>query len=120
MKNRTIRILLILFYCIPFVFLAMNEDALRGTLWFYLIMILGFSVLSFLCAKIKSPHIVAVGNILSFASSCVFAWLFKTEKWEYYFKPFLPNELIIFETVIVFIIQIITAFYFIKKTLKIH
>ena len=110
MKNRTIRVILILLYCIPYVFLAMNEDALRGTLWFYLVMILSFSVLSYFCAKIKSPHIVAVGNILSFVSSCLFAWFFKTEKWEWYFKPFLPNQLIIFESLIILIIHIVILF----------
>ena len=44
-KKPLIRVLLLLGYCIPFVFLAMNEDAITGTLWFYLVMILGFGAL---------------------------------------------------------------------------
>ena len=107
MKKILIKIILLLGYCIPFVFLAMNEDAVTGTLWFYLIMILSFGALCYLSVKTKNEWVVIAGNILSFASSCVFAWFLKTEKWEYYFKPFLPNQLIIFETVIVFAIQII-------------
>ena len=103
------KILLILAYCVPFVFLAMNEDALYGSLWFYLVMILGFCTLSYVCAKTENKWIIAVGNILSFASSCIFAWILKTEKWEYYFKPFLPNQLIIFETVIASLVQLIIA-----------
>ena len=99
------KVMLVLGYCMPFVFLAMNEDATKGTLWFYLIMIAGFSILCFCSIKINTPWIVVVGNILSFVSSCIFAWIFQTEKWEYYFKPFLPNQLIIFETVIAFLIQ---------------
>lgn len=115
MKNSIVKIMLIMGYCIPFVFLAMNEDATVGTLWFYLIMIIGFGVLCYGSVKTKSPRIVVLGNMLSFASSCVFAWNFQTEKWEYYFKPFLPNQLIIFETVIVFAIQMIFVIHFKRK-----
>ena len=115
MKKNIVKIILLLFYCIPFVFLAMNEDATVGTLWFYLIMIIGFVILSYASAKTKNSWIVVVGNILSFISSCVFAWNFQTEKWEYYFKPFLPNKLIIFETVIASLIQIMVVIRLIKK-----
>lgn len=115
MKKTITKILLITGYCIPFVFLAMNEDALMGTPWFYFIMILGFWILCCASVKTKNIAIVFIGNILSFASSCIFAWFFQTEKWEYYFKPFLPNQLIIFETVIALIIQIIVTLYLIKK-----
>ena len=92
MKKNFIRVLLLLGYCVPFVFLAMNEDATVGTLWFYLIMIIGFGILSYASAKTKNSWIVVIGNILSFASSCIFAWNFQTPKWEYYFKPFLPKN----------------------------
>ena len=115
MKKNITKALLILGYCLPFVFLAMNEDATTGTLWFYLIMIIGFSVLCFGCIKTKNSSMVVVGNILSFVSSCIFAWLFRTEKWEYYFKPFLPNQLIIFETILVFLIQIIFVIHYVRK-----
>ncbi len=111
--------LLLLGYCIPFVFLAMNEDASKGTLWFYLIMIIGFGVLCYGCTRTKNLWIIVVGNILSFVSSCIFAWNFQTEKWEYYFKPFLPNQLIIFETTIAFIIQVIFGIYYTKRE-KVH
>ena len=106
MKKNVFRIMLLLCYCIPFVFLAMSEDATTGTLWFYLIMILGFTALCYTCIKPKNYSIVIVGNIASFISSCIFALNFHTDKWEYYFKPFLPHQLIIFETVIAIIIQI--------------
>ncbi len=113
-KNR-LKALLLSGYLIPFVFLAMNEDAQAGSLWFYLVMIVGFGALCYGSGKIKSLWIVVVGNILSFASSCIFAWNFQTEKWEYYFKPFLPNQLIIFETVIAFLVQIICAICICRK-----
>ena len=115
MKKPVLRLLLILGYCIPFVFLAMNEDATFGTLWFYLIMAVGFGCLSNISAKSKNIWIIVIGNILSFTSSCIFAWNFQTSKWEYYFKPFLPNQLIVFETVIAFVVQIIIAKSVAKK-----
>ena len=115
MKKNFIRVLLLLGYCVPFVFLAMNEDATVGTLWFYLIMIIGFGILSYASAKTKNSWIVVIGNILSFTSSCIFAWNFQTPKWEYYFKPFLPNQLIIFETVIALVIQIVISISIVRK-----
>ncbi len=115
MKKTLARILLILGYCIPFVFLAMNEDATTGTLWFYLIMVFGFGILCYSSLKIRSVSVIIAGNVLSFISSCIFAYAFQTEKWEYYFKPFVPNQLIIFETIIAFAIQLIFTICFIKK-----
>jgi membrane associated rhomboid family serine protease len=112
MEKTLIKISLILGYCVPYVFLAMNEDAITGTPYFYFVMILCFSVLCFFSIKTNNKKIALSGNVLSFISSCVFALLFKTEKWEYYFKPFLPNQLIIFETVIILAVHLII---FIKK-----
>ena len=108
--------ILLFCYLIPFVFLAMNEDATTGTLWFYLIMIIAFSVLCYGCIKTKNWWIVVIGNILSFTSSCIFAWNFQTPKSEYYFKPFLPNQLIIFETIIAFLIQIAFVVHYARKS----
>ena len=120
MKTNFIRALLLLGYCVPFVFLAMNEDATVGTLWFYLIMIIGFGILSYASAKTKNSWIVVIGNILSFASSCIFAWNFQTPKWEYYFKPFLPNQLIVFETVIALVIQIVISISIVRKNKEVE
>lgn len=115
MKKTLIRMVLVLFYCIPFVFLAMNEDATAGTLWFYLVMIIGFGALCVCSVRTKSPWIVVLGNLLSFASSCVFVRIFQTEKWRWYFKPFTPYQFVLFETVIAFVIQIIITICLVKK-----
>ena len=116
MKNNLIKVALFICYCTPFVFLAMNEDATVGSLWFYLFMIIGFSILCYCCIKTKNYFIVILGNIASFISSCIFALNFYTDKWEYYFKPFLPNQLIIFEMVIAFLIQISFVRHFKRKS----
>ena len=57
-------------YCVPFVFLAMNEDAVYGTCWFYLVMIVAFGGLAYLSVKTKNILIMYIGNCLSFVSSC--------------------------------------------------
>ncbi len=118
MKNNLIRAILLLFYCIPFVFLAMNEDAATGTLWFYIIMTAGFVTLCYGSIKSKNSWIVTAGNILSFISSCIFTFFFKSEKWDWYFKPFTPYQIIIFETLLAFAIQIIFIMYNARKKEK--
>ena len=115
MKKSLIRVFLILGYCIPFIFLAMNEDATVGTLWFYLFMIIGFGALCYGSMKIRSHWVVVVGNVLSLASTCVCAMLFQTEKWGWYFKPFTPYQSIVFETVFAFAIQIIVVICSLRK-----
>lgn len=115
MKKLIIRTILILGYCIPFVFLAMNEDATVGTLWCYLIMIFGFGALCYGSIKSKNLWILVVGNILSFVSSCIFTGIFQTEKWGWYFKPFTPYQFVLFETVFSFVIQILIVIYSVRK-----
>ena len=115
MKKKITQLILILGYSIPYVFLAMNEDATCGTPWFYFVMIFILGAFCFSCIRTKNSWVVFVGNILSFVSSFMFAWNFQTEKWEYYFKPFLPNQLIVFETIIVFVIQIVFVMYYKNK-----
>ena len=105
MKERLVKLLFWAIYCVPFVFLAMNEDAVYGTCWFYLVFITSFVVLAYFCTKTKNESAILVGNTLSFISSCIFARIFKSPNWEYYFKPFLPNQLIVFETVVALAVQ---------------
>lgn len=115
MKKNILKALLISGYLIPFVFLAMNEDVTVGSLWFYLIMLVGFSTLCYGSIRTENLWIVVIGNILSFISSCIFAGLFQTQKWEYYFKPFLPNQLIIFETMFIFLVQTLFVIHYRRK-----
>ena len=57
MKKSIIRTILLLCYCIPFVFLAMNEDVISGTLWFYLVMIVGLGALCVVSIKSNNSWI---------------------------------------------------------------
>ncbi len=116
MKDNIIKIFLLVGYCVPFVFFAMHEDITAGTLWFYLIMIISFGALCYGCIKIKSPWIVVAGNLLSFASSCIFTYFLRTEKWGWYFKPFTPYQAIAFEAAVAFLVQILFVVHDKRKT----
>ena len=106
------KIWILFFYCIPYFFISMNEDATYGTMWFYIITIISNSILCFICVKHKICYIMVLGNIMSFISSYIFILFFKNEKWIWYFKPYTPFSLLVFLSLISVIVQII--FYIIK------
>ena len=93
-KPRRIRALLLPAYCIPFAFLAVNGDASSGTMLFYGVMAAGFALLCLAALKANLVSILYIGNLLSFASSCVFAKLSGLEPMGYYFTPFTSYSLI--------------------------
>ena len=94
-------------YCVPYIFLAMNEDAVRGTLWFYLITIAAFSLLTAAAVKCRGITALICGNAVSCLLSLAFAALFQTEKWLWYFKPFGPYSLIIALSAVMLLLQLI-------------
>ncbi len=110
MKNLLIKIALIVFYSVPYVFLAMNDDAVNGTMWFYGNMIIALALLTFISKKTHNKMIVVIGNICSFVTSFIFMFHFRTEKWEWYFKPLADTQLLIIVSVISFAIQSIFIF----------
>ena len=63
------RVLLLLLYSVPYAFLAIYGDAQWGSLWLYLPMIVGFTVLAIIAHVTKNEVIVLVGNVLSVISS---------------------------------------------------
>ncbi len=115
MKKRLLNILFLISYAVPYAFLSMNEDATKGTLWFYLIMIISFGLLCFFSLKRKQYTIILIGNIFSFITSFACVKLFQTEKWDWYFEPFYGETMLIFITVIAFSIQIIWMMTHYKK-----
>ncbi len=111
MKNWIIRIFILLFYLIPYMFLSMNEDAASGTMWFYLLMIVAFVILSYISKKTNNRRLVIIGNICSLLVSLVCLFRFRTEKWDWYFKPLTDIQLMITVSVIAFIIQLRIVFH---------
>ncbi|MFI3227726.1 MAG: hypothetical protein R3Y09_10030 [Clostridia bacterium] len=115
MNKWIIRILLLIGYSVPFAFLAMFGDATYGTMWFYFLLVVGFSLLCTGAIKTKQYAVVAVGNIISIVASYLCIQQFHTEEWNWYFKPFTDNMLMIIISVVIVFIQAIFVFKAYKK-----
>lgn len=113
--NWTIRALLLVAYCIPFAFLSVNGDATSGTMLFYGVMIMGFSLLCWGALKTNNVAVLYIGNVLSFVSSCAVAKLSGLEPMGYYFKPFTSHSLIVAISVAVLISHMIIVLIYVAK-----
>jgi len=91
MNKKLIKFLMLMAYCIPYGYLAMNGDATSGTMIFYGFMIIGFGTLCRTAIKTHNTIILIIGNILSFISSYLFTLRNLPEEWGWYFKPFTPG-----------------------------
>lgn len=115
-KGRIIRASLLIAYCVPFAFLAVNGDAASGTMLFYGVMIAGFALLCWGALKTNNAAVLYIGNVLSFVSSCAAARLSGLEPMGYYFKPFTSHSLIVAISVAVLIVHsIIVLIYGAKQ-----
>ena len=70
-KAWVVKILMLITYCVPFAFLAVNGDATSGTMLFYGIMVAGFVLLFCSALKTNNVAVLYLGNLLSFASSYI-------------------------------------------------
>ena len=105
MKKWSIRVALLLLYCIPFAFLSVNGDAQSRTMLFYVVMVIGFAGLCVISLKTSNIPIIYVGNILSLASSYIVGKISGLEPMGYYFKPFTSYFLIFVISVLATILQ---------------
>ena len=117
-KKWLVRVALLILYGVPYVFLSINGDATSGTLIYYGIMILAFSLLCWVSNKTHNVPIVFVGNIISFISSCVFAAVFDLDAKSWYFKPFTAHSLLLVVSIVIFIIQVMAVLLFVWKKHK--
>ena len=117
-KNWLVRAALLIMYGVPYVFLSINGDATSGTLIYYGIMILAFSLLCWVSNKTHNVPIVFVGNIISFISSWVFAAVFDLDAMSWYFKPFTAQSLLLVVSVVIFVIQAIVVSILVWKKHK--
>ena len=88
------RVLLLLLYSVPYAFLAIYGDAQWGSLWLYLPMIVGFTVLAIIAHVTKNEVIVIVGNVLSVISSYTALAVSGIGAMSWYFKPVTTHILI--------------------------
>ena len=109
--------LLLIAYCIPFAFLAVNGDAVWGTMLFYGIMIVGFSLLCWRTLKVDHVSILYIGNALSFSTSYLIAKLSGLEPMGDYFKPFTSYSLTVVISLISMIAHTVVVLIHRKKKL---
>ena len=86
MRAFLMRILPLAGYAVPYAFLCLYGDAMRGTLAFHLLSLVCLCVL----ARLLRGRIALLlaGNALSFLSSAFCLSLIQDERWTWYFKPF--------------------------------
>jgi hypothetical protein len=107
MKKYIVRGLLLFVYCVPYAFLSVMGDAAAGTLFFYGVMIVSFSLLCWGALKSNNVAILYIGNVLSMVSSLLIAKLNGMEPMGYYFKPFTSYSLMLVISVAALIIQVV-------------
>ena len=94
MNKKTSIIILLVGYCIPYVFLCLYGDAVWGTGLVYGISVAAMAGLCVFACKMQQKKFVILGNVISFAVSELCVLLFAMEKFNYYFKPFSAHMLV--------------------------
>ena len=97
MRGFLIGIVIVILFCFPFVYFSMYQDFASWSMNGYLIMIIVTSLLAFFGRRFSNSIYVIVGNILSVIISFYFnSEMIGNERWNGYFKPLTPNQLLIF------------------------
>ena len=86
MRAFLMKILPLAGYAVPYAFLCLYGDAMRGTLAFHLLSLVCLCVLARLLHR--RIALLLAGNALSFLSSAFCLSLIQDERWTWYFKPF--------------------------------
>ena len=97
--------ILLMGYCIPYVFLCLYGDAVWGTGLVYAVAVAAMVILCLFACKMQQIKFVVIGNVISFAVSELFVLLFALEKLNYYFKPLSVHMLVGLCTLIAILIQ---------------
>ena len=88
MKKRKHDVLILMLYCVPYVFLGMLGDIAWRTLLLYVLMVGAMVGLLCYCLKTARLPIAVLGNVLTMLTSCLCCQYFATEQWTYYFKSY--------------------------------
>ena len=110
--------MLLMAYCIPFAFLAVNGDATSGTMLFYGVMAAGLAALCWCALKTNNIGVLYAGNALCYASSRLFAVLTGLGPMEAHFKPFTSYTMMTLVSVLAVIIQSMAAIAFAVRRKK--
>jgi|SRR5699024_616699 len=116
MKRLMISILIFCMYCFPFTYFSMYQDFEHGSMFGYLIMVVGTSILAFFVRIFGKSILFIIGNIATGLIS--FYFLHKMEVtlgigWDGgYFKPLTPYQLLL----LVSVLNLIPQFLVMKLT----
>src|SRR5690625_4534178 len=112
MKKLVIRILIFCMYCFPFVYYSMYQDFEYGSLFGYLIIIVGISILAFFFKIYCKLSLLIFGNIATGLISFYFVYTYGIG-WDVgYFKPLTPYQLLL----LVSVLNLIPQFLVMKLT----
>lgn len=110
MKKIVVGILIICFYCFPFVYFSMLQDFAKRSLRGYFIMIIATLLLAFFGKLFSNLIPLIIGNIISGIISFYFIERMKgVGIWDYYFKPLTPTMLLILVSVLNLIPQLLAV-----------
>ncbi|MGF7535166.1 hypothetical protein AAGG74_16050 [Bacillus mexicanus] len=115
MKKIIIGLIIIVFYCFPFVYFSMQQDFVNRSMLGYLIMIVATSLFAFLVKVFSNSLLLIIGNVISALISFYFInGMAGNEQWDGYFKPLTPFQLLI----LVSVLNLIPQFLAIRVTNK--
>lgn len=87
-KRTKMSSVILIAYCIPYVFLGMYGDAMHHSMWLYGLMVISMLGLGWYCGKTKRISLALLGNLLSLAISCMLTQVYLGDDWNYFFKAF--------------------------------
>ncbi len=111
MKDKRIKIGLLLAYAVPYMFLAAYGDGKYGTMILYGVMIVALGGLFKAAYKTQNVRLIIPGNIISSVVSAVITRKSELMEMGHYFKPFTAFQLVITVSGIALIVQLGVMFY---------
>ena len=114
--NKAIAIIAMLGYACPFVYMAMFLDYSSWFMAGYANMLVVTPVLAVICSKAWGVKAVVLGNLLTFFVSYYYVvGVEDVERWEYYFKPLTPVQMLVFVSVGIGLLQLVVVKIMKKK-----
>lgn len=111
MKDKRMKMGLLLAYAVPYMFLAAYGDGKYGTMLLYGVMIAAFVGLFVVAYKTQNARMIIPGNIISAVVSAVITKNSELMEMGHYFKPFTAFQLVIAGSGIALIVQLGVMFY---------
>ena len=111
MKDKRMKMGLLLAYAVPYTFLAAYGDGKYKTMLLYGVMVAAFVGLFVIAYKTHNVKVIIPGNIISTVVSGVITKNSVLVEMGHYFKPFTAFQLVIFVSGIVLIVQLGVMFY---------